>query len=231
MKKFLMAIFVILSFSTANVIADMNIGLSLMGGKFEAKGAKEMFKGAHSSGSSPGDVTKNTSSDGDTAEGGFALASIFLEKELNEKASFGVDWVPHSLETETTENIQNFVTATGNDAKSTNTVQVDFENLLTLYAKVNLNENIYAKVGYVRVDVITNEKLATGGAYDDTNINGYTVGLGFNKDLADSKFVRLEASYLDLDGATLTNKNDSTKSVSADGVDGYGAKISIGKSF
>ena len=50
-------------------------------------------------------------------------------------------------------------------------------------------------------------------------------------DLSDGVFARIEASYMDLDGATLTNDNDSTKSVKADGISGYGAGISIGKSF
>jgi len=36
---------------------------------------------------------------------------------------------------------------------------------------------------------------------------------------------------MDFDGVTLTNTADSTKSVSADGFDGYGARISVGKSF
>ena len=44
-------------------------------------------------------------------------------------------------------------------------------------------------------------------------------------------FVRGEVAYMDIDGTTLTNSNDSTKSVSADGVTGYGAAISVGKSF
>ena len=50
-------------------------------------------------------------------------------------------------------------------------------------------------------------------------------------DMDDGMFVRAEASYMDIDGATLTNANDSNKSVSADGITGYGAAISIGKSF
>ena len=44
-------------------------------------------------------------------------------------------------------------------------------------------------------------------------------------------FLRLEAHTMSLDGVTLTNTADSTKSVTADGVSGYGAKLSIGKSF
>ena len=64
-----------------------------------------------------------------------------------------------------------------------------------------------------------------------TDLDGYTLALGYGRDLPDDMFVRVEASYMDLDGATLTNTNDSTKSVTADGITGYGARISIGKSF
>ena len=50
-------------------------------------------------------------------------------------------------------------------------------------------------------------------------------------DLDDGMFVRAEAAYMDINGTTLVNANDSTKSVSADGITGYGAAVSIGKSF
>ena len=36
---------------------------------------------------------------------------------------------------------------------------------------------------------------------------------------------------MEFDGATLTNTTDSAKSVTADGITGYGAKLSIGKAF
>ena len=90
---------------------------------------------------------------------------------------------------------------------------------------------MYAKVGHVSVDVITNESLATGGSYGDTDLDGYTLALGYNRDLDTGAFLRFEASYMDLDGATLTNTADSTKSVTADGITGYGARLSVGRSF
>ena len=81
------------------------------------------------------------------------------------------------------------------------------------------------------VDVKTNETLATGGSYGDTNLDGTIFGVGYNRDLDNGAFVRLEANMMDFDGVTLTNKNDSNKSVSVDGIDGYGARISVGRSF
>ena len=44
-------------------------------------------------------------------------------------------------------------------------------------------------------------------------------------------FFRGEANHMDLGGATLKNTVDTDKSVSVDGISGYGARISVGKSF
>ena len=83
----------------------------------------------------------------------------------------------------------------------------------------------------MQVDLITEENLGTGGAYGNDTLEGYTIGFGYNMDLADGMFVRAEVAHIEIDGTTLTNKNDTTKSVSADGINGLGAAISVGKSF
>ena len=83
----------------------------------------------------------------------------------------------------------------------------------------------------MQVELITEESLGTGGAYGNDTLEGYTFGLGYNHNYGDGMFVRAEAAYIDIDGTTLTNTNDSTKSVSADGISGYGAAVSVGKSF
>ena len=134
---------------------------------------------------------------------------------------------------ETAENIQNIVAPPSepNSTKVINTVKVSFEDLITVYALANLNENVYLKAGILQVELITEENLGTGGAYGNDTLEGFTVGLGYNIDYGDGMFVRAEAAYIDIDGTTLTNTNDSTKSVSADGISGYGAAVSVGKSF
>ena len=137
------------------------------------------------------------------------------------------------MDSETTENIQNIgnLPADPGSGEKRNTVKISFEDLTTIYALANINDNVYAKVGYVEVDIITDENLATGGAYGNTTLDGYSIALGYSMDMADGMFARIEASYMDLDGASLTNDNDTTKSVKVDGIYGYGAGISIGKSF
>jgi hypothetical protein len=221
--------------SNANADVGVNVGVTALYGAFDVDGAQEVFSGAHSSGASPGDVTKKASAEGDSAEGDFAIASIFVEKTLGDRLAIGVDYVPGQAGTETSENKTNVagsaVSTELMDAAATNTVQVDFEHLTTAYVMINLNDSIYAKAGIMTVDVLTNEKLNTGGAYGNTELDGTMFALGFAKDLNNGAFVRLEGTLMEFDGATLTNQNDATKSVKVDGIDGYGAKLSIGKSF
>ena len=83
----------------------------------------------------------------------------------------------------------------------------------------------------MQVELITEENLGTGGAYGNDTLEGYTLALGYNHDFGDGMFVRGEVAHIEIDGTTLTNTNDSTKSVTADGITGMGAAISVGKSF
>ena len=228
MKKFLtIAAFMLFSFSSAQAV-EGRMGVTLKAGYFEADEASEIFSGAHSSSASPGNVTKKASAEGDVAEGEFAYGSIFAEVMVMDKFAIGLDYVPMALESETTENLQ--TTTTSSDT-GTNKVQIDFQDLTTLYAMFFATENIYLKAGFTQVDVKTNENLATGGSYGDTSLDGYTIGLGFNNDLDNGMFVRFEASVMELDGATLVNKNDTTKKVTADGIEGVTAALSLGKTF
>ena len=229
MKKFLIATVVLLGSITLANAEQYRVGVSVMGAGFEADGAQEIFSGDHSSNTTSTKVTKKSSAEKENAEGAFALASVFAEFVATDQISFGVNYVPHSSDSEEAENIQNMETSF--TAKATNKVKVSFEDLVTVYALANLNENVYLKAGIMQVDLITEENLGTGGAYGNDTLEGITIALGYNMDLADGMFVRAEAAFMEIDGTTLVNANDSTKSVSADGITGYGAAVSVGKSF
>ena len=228
MKKFLtIAAFMLFAFTSAQA-EKVRMGVTLQAGYFEADGASEIFSGAHSSGASPGTVTKSTATDGDDAEGEFGYGSIFAEVMATDNIGIGVSYVPMALESETTENLQTTTTAS---ATGTNKVQIDFEDLTTIYALFYPVENLYLKAGYMEVEVKTNENLATGGAYGNTTLDGFTVGVGYNYDMDNGVFVRFETSYMDIDGATLVNKNDANKKVTAENIEGASVALSIGKAF
>ncbi len=230
MKKFLIATIVLLGSITLANAEQYRVGVSVMGAVFEADGASEKFTGDHSSNTTTTDRTIKSSDEKEDAEGAFALASVFAEFAANDQISFGVSYVPHSSDSEEAVNVQN-QEAEAFSAEATNKVKVSFEDLVTVYALANLNENVYLKAGIMQVELITEESLGTGGAYGNDTLEGYTFGLGYNHNYGDGMFVRAEAAYIDIDGTTLTNTNDSTKSVSADGISGYGAAVSVGKSF
>ncbi len=234
MKKFLIATVMLLgSISLVNA-EQYRLGLSVLGGAFEVDGAKEVFSGDHAADASSTKVTKDAKDEKENAEGAFYLGNIFAEYVVNDQVAIGVSYSPTSAESEEVENKQNIGDLPeddGNDNASTNKVKVAFEDLVTVYALANLNDNLYGKVGFIQVELRTKENLQTGGAYPDDTLHGYQIALGYNKDLADGMFIRGEATYMEIDGTTLKNTNDSTKSVSADGITGMGAAISIGRSF
>ena len=232
MKKLLSVVFLSLFYVTGLQAAGINMGVSLSGGVFEVDGASEEFKTGHvSNNAASSAVSKKHSSEGDAAEGAFAIGSVFVEKTLGDRFAIGIDYVPHSMDSETSENVQIDTPTEANGTSRTNTVQADFEDLTTIYATLSLNDNVYIKLGLMSVDVKTNESLATGGAYGDTSLDGQMFGIGYDRDLDNGAFFRIEANMMDLDGVTLVNTADSDKSVKVDGISGYGARISVGKSF
>ena len=218
MKKIIITLVssIFLLFGNANAVG-FNLGLSGAAGVFDVDGATE--KNA--------DATINTSDESENAEGLYAIGSAFAEVTLTDKIAVGVDYVPHSLESNQVSNEQEV--AGGSNV--TNTAEVHIEDLYTVYASLFLNDNIYVKAGYSQGDVLTIENLGTGGAYPNSTIDGIVVGLGYDRDLPNGMFVRMEANYMDYGSVQVTNSNDSTKTITVDGVGGYGARLSIGKSF
>ena len=224
MKKIIITLVssIFLLFGNANAIS-FNIGLSGAGGVFEVDGATE--KNA--------DATKNAADEKENAEGLYAIGSAFAEINLTDRITVGVDYVPHALETNQVSNEKEVLAGTGKTVGTnvTNTAEVHVEDLTTVYASLFLNDNFYVKAGYSYGDVLTKEILGTGGAYPDTDIDGVVVGLGYDRYLANGMFVRMEVQAMEYESVQVTNSNDSTKKITVDGVGGYGAKLSIGKSF
>jgi hypothetical protein len=219
MKKLLITVFSFLYISSASADVGFNVGASAQMGLFSAS-AKEFS----------GTINKDNGSE----HGEAAWGSIFLEGTINDRFILGIDYVPSSLETETAETAKSDM-GKGAQANTivTNKIQVDFEDLTTLYAGIMITENMYVKAGITSVDVITNENLGTGAAYPNAELDGSMFGVGYHNALDNGIFFRLEGNYMTFDGATLTsNGNDSSDSkIQLKSLDGVSGKISVGKSF
>tara|TARA_B110000444_G_C18845706_1_gene601830 strand:+ start:1422 stop:2099 length:678 start_codon:yes stop_codon:yes gene_type:complete len=225
MRKILVALILsVFSVSTASAEIGVNIGVSGQLGLFAAS-ATETDTGIHGT-TTTGDNEKNSDSD----YIGLGYASIFIEKELGPIA-IGIDYVPSPLATETSETIVDDKTLSATSSKVTNKVQVDFDDLTTLYVALNLGDTgAYVKAGYISVDIITNEKLGTGSTYKNTDTSGHSLGLGYNKDFGNGMFIRAEGNYMEFDGVAVTSSSGSQK-ISMDSLDGVAGKLSVGKSF
>ncbi len=222
MKKLILTVvFSFLYIGSASADFGLNMGASLQMGAFTAD--------AHE------DDTGHTAApkDNGSASGAVAYGSLFVEGVLADRFMFGVDYVPDALESETTETAKSDMgVAAQTQTTVTNKVQVDFEDLTTLYAGFMLNENLYVKAGVVTVDVITNEDMGTGAAYANTELDGSMFGIGYHNVLDNGVFVRLEGTIMDFDGASVTSTGTaSTSKITLDSLNGATGKISIGKSF
>ena len=179
--------------TTATAEVGVNVGVSGSMGLFGAT-AKEVAMETHT----------------ETEIAALAYGSIFIEKTLGDFFTLGIEYVPTPFESETTETAKNDMEP---DAQTRTTVvnklQVDFEDLSTLYIALNVTEDAYVRVGAASVDVITNEVLGTGSSYGNVSLDGTVVGIGYNKDLSNGVFMRGEANYINFDGTSLTSGDNT----------------------
>ena len=219
MKKILLTIGLLTAFlSNSYAEIGVNVGISGQMGLFAATG-KEVDTGPN--------VTE-TNQDTEIAAVGYG--SIFIEKTIGDVLAIGIDYVPSALSSDTVESTKRDKTTTDTQTSKTNSLKVDFEDLTTYYVALNVTDNMYVKAGYVTVDIITKEDLGTGGSYGDTDTDGVVLGVGYNRGFGNGMFARVEGSYMNFDGTSVTSSN-SDNVAHLKNLDGVTGKISIGKTF
>ena len=200
---------------------NYNIGLSGAYGKFEASGS-QVKDG----------ITKNQSGDAE-----FPFASIFVEynKTMSKEwdVAFGLDYIPLSTEIEDRSDTQTN-NMTSNDVTGTRNAKLDLKNHLIAYIQPSYNLGnglaVFGKVGYSHADLeIKTTNLSNSGTLNKKDdLEGYLVGIGMQKNIDKTLFVRLEANYTDYDSVTYTNSSGTVINANPEL---WTAKISIGKSF
>ena len=226
MKKMITGLFIALfSIGTVSAEIGLSVGVSGQMGLFAASGT-ETDRGTH--GTTTGGNELNSESD----YLGAGWASIFVEKTLGERFFLGLDYVPSALETEEKQDVKIDYSGVGGviTSTSTNRYSVDFEDMTSLYVGVKLGEALYVKAGTMTVDVITNDVLGTGSTYGNTDMDGTMFGIGMNKTFDNGLFARVEGTYMEWDGASVTSAN-GVNTMAIDNLDGVSGKISVGKTF
>jgi opacity protein-like surface antigen len=200
---------------------NFNIGLSGAYGSFEASGSETKDS-----------VKKNKSGDAE-----FPFASIFAEynKTMSKEwdVAFGLDYIPFSAEidarSQTNSDLNEGTTTTG-----TRKATLDLKNHITAYIQPSYNLGdgfaVFGKAGFSHADLkISSTGLTTDGTLNkDDKLQGYLAGIGIQKNIDKTMFVRFEGNYTDYDTVTYTN-SEGTKFTADPEL--WTAKISIGKSF
>jgi opacity protein-like surface antigen len=200
---------------------NFNIGLSGAYGSFEASGSETKDS-----------VKKNKSGDAE-----FPFASIFAEynKTMSKEwdVAFGLDYIPFSAEidarSQTNSDLNEGTTTTG-----TRKATIDLKNHITAYIQPSYNLGngfaVFGKAGFSHADLkISSTGLSTDGTLSkDDKLQGYLAGIGIQKNIDKTMFVRFEGNYTDYDAVSYTN-SEGTKFTADPEL--WTAKISIGKSF
>jgi len=227
MKKLISLItFLLLSLNTSNAV-EFSVGLSANGGVYDASGTEKRDESG-----------TNLSTKSKAEDLYLAYGSIFAEMHLNDNARLGISYVPYALESETTESTQRSLNAaqggTG-EADRSQKVQVDLEDLTSIYVSLYHDTGFFIKAGAMQGDLVTNENLGSGSSYGNATLEGLMAGVGYEKDLDNGLFIRAEVNYVDYDNISLnatTQSDDShTNNISVNNLDGYTGALSVGKTF
>ena len=218
MKKLVIAISSLIMLATSAFSATLtpSVGISGSFAAYSAKGTEQEYDN--------GDKVGDTQ----IVRGAFATeyASVFVELGLNDVISLGVDYVPGSFETP--QNISN------EDQTNENRVSAKFEDLTTIYAKVNVPlGGLYLKAGVSQADVLSQESMASGSTYGNDSTSGITYGLGYDHEVAGGMSIRAEVTYAEFDDVE-TSSNAATANrtqIDVSEMIGGRATISVVKSF
>jgi opacity protein-like surface antigen len=164
----------------------------------------------------------------------FSYTSGFIEIGVDEMygITLGLEYSPDTIALEQeTRIIPDTDTSSG-----TQKIDGSVEDMVMAYVAVPISDGgLYAKVGYFQAELITSEVLATGSSYKNADIEGISVGFGYDLDITDTVFIRAEGMYTEYDDLKLTGSEiddtDSDFNVIKAELGGVNAKIFLGVQF
>ena len=218
MKKLIIAItsaFMLFATNAMSIDLRPTVGISGNVAGYSALGVEDNYNNA-------GTAIDETAK----VSGAFAVeyASIFVEASLNDVISVGIDYVPQDFETP--QNVSQ------EDQSNEKKVSATFEDLTTLYAKINVPlGGTYLKFGVSEVDVFPRTNGGSGNTYGNVSTSGMTVGLGYNHEVSNGLSVRLEVTASEFDDVTTNNGQTNKTEITVKDIWGARGTLSIVKSF
>lgn len=220
-KLIIVAVFAIFSASSAMSasLTDItpSVGISLNNAAFAGEGNSR-------ENNETGSVDVTTDEYGAFTE---TYGSIFLEAGFGDVISLGIEYVPSGISSPTNTSREN--------EGSNSSVSADFEDLTTVYAKINVPlGGTYLKFGFSQVDVVINDKMASGNTYKDVDTEGYTAGIGYAHEISNGFSIRGEVMASQFDDVQTDNgvaASGNRNVVQVESMWGAKGTVSLVKSF
>ncbi len=198
---------VLLVFAATGSMAErptLSLGYTATYGGYEANGTE------HEGSANPREQAD------DTAAGEIGYSSLFIEASFADRVTVGASWMIDAVETGMQERTDSPLVADTSNNSGTSTVKAEFSNLVTGYVEVNLYNGLYAKYGYMEMDLETKESLHTDSAYPNATMDGTTYGLGWKGSFDNGIFIKTETlmqewSDLTLQGSGATDTDNNTQ--------------------
>ena len=109
----------------------------------------------------------------------------------------------------------------------TQAVNISIDDSTSLYILMPIMDTgFYVKAGQIDVDIITKETLFTGSTYGNVGLSGDFVGAGYQHNVGDYFFARVEGLYTEYGAASVTGSGGDKISLSDVGA--ASAKFSLG---
>ena len=224
MKKLIsIAVFAVFSASSAMSAGFApSVGVSFNQSAFAGQGTEKNY-----------DETSTFKNDSTKEYGAFAeeFASVFVEMGLGDYFAIGLDYVPGSIESPENFSREGNTTKQNGLDPGVSRVNVDFEDLTTVYLLAKSQIGVFAKVGYSQMDInVTSENA---GTYKDTDSDGVEVAIGYERDLGEFG-VRAELAYHTFDDVKADNGKSSdvdANKITVSNMEGATARLSLVKTF
>ena len=170
------------------------------------------------------------------------FASIFLEANLGNGTTVGLDVIPYSSKVGDGSNaVPDTDTEDASDTAGTNKVDVNLTSSVMLYIEQAVDipgldalGDTFVKIGYSQMELETDESVQTGSTYGDETMDGYHLGLGVKGDLDSGGFWKTGLTAAVYDGATFVGSKDVNSvnnTIELEDFNTVTLSFSIGQSF
>ena len=167
------------------------------------------------------------------------FASAFVEISSDEMMGlgFGVSYAPEVVSLNDEErNIQVAVveTVSGATDSGLQKIAADVDDLVNIYVTLPVGTGAYVKAGYIMATLNTKENLATGSQYPNVDMEGLSIGGGYEGELGNSMFWRAEGTYQHWDDIAASGSEAGTtgnvNKITAE-IGGVTGSLSLGMKF